>query len=173
MAILLVSMGLDPDVSSGQSSSAVQQVSVGVAPIVVMAVFGEPRPFILDGMTTQNSISDLSSYYNLTTNLDGVMISAEIDAPMPAGTSLFLSGESMLGTSRGLIDISRATSSRQIISSIDHGLENGRRFHYEFRVDDGIDEIPLQSRTVTLSLLDPSSRVISQMAQTVFFGASR
>ena len=121
-------LGFSPHITNGQSTVAVQKVSVTVAPIVIMAVFGEPRPFIFDGTTELTRMIDESSYYNLTTNVDGVVISAEIDAPIPEGTLLFLSGESTLGSRCGPIDISRATNSREIISSIDRGLENGRFF---------------------------------------------
>ncbi len=168
--VLLAVLGVCPRPATGQSPGAVQHVSVTVAPIVVMAVVGEPRPFIIDTASGQSAISDATSFYNLTTNVDDVVISAEIDAPMPIGTLLFLSGESALGTSRGPVDISRATTARVLISSIGHGLENSRRLHYEFRLTDNPTDIPIQSRTVTLALLNPTTGIENRIAQTIVFG---
>ena len=172
-AVIMALLGFSPHISRGQPSTAAQVVTVTVAPIVVMAVFGEPSPFIFNETTELTRMTDESSYYNLSTNLGGVVILAEIDAPMPEGIRLFLSGESTLGTSRGPIDISRTTNAREIITSIKPGLENGRRLHYEFRVEESAGESPLQSRIVTLSVLNPMTGLATRMAQTIFFEVDR
>lgn len=170
LAVLLL-IGLSETTAHGQTSSAVQHVSVTVQPIVVMAVFGQPQPFVLDHRSNggENSIRDLSSFYNLTTNVDGVILTAEIDSPMPAGTSLSLSAETTLGVSNGSVDISAETVGRHIVSSISRGLENNRRFAYEFRADGSVVSLPLQSRTVSLSLLNPATGTSTRFEQTIFF----
>ncbi len=167
--LLLATTAMLPRMAVGQS--AVQRVSVTVSPIVVMAVFGDPAPMILSTGTTGSAL-DRSSFYNLTTNVENVRLTAEIDMPMPAGTHLVLSAETTIGISSGSVEVSKATSPTNLVSSISRGLENGQRLTYAFSSEASSVEIPFQSRTITLTLVDPATLKSSQMVQTVFFGVT-
>jgi len=156
------------------AQTAIQHVSVTISPIVVMAVFGEPVPLLLStgAVATAGPVRDRSSFYNLTTNVENVRLTAEIDTPMPSGTRLTLSAETTIGESSGVVDVSKATSPAILVSSISRGLENGQRLTYAFSSGASSVEVPFQSRTITLTLIDPTTRKSSQMIQTVFFGVT-
>jgi hypothetical protein len=170
--LFLLSATMLPALTRAQTTA--QRVSVSVSPIVVMSVFGEPGPLLIHGGQNQTTrtVEDASSYYNLTTNVPRVEITAVIDTPMPAGTSLRLLGEATLGMSSGSVDISTAKSPVVVISGINRGLENGQSLTYLFSADNDIENIPLQNRTVTLALVDPSTGLASVMVQTVSFGVT-
>lgn len=115
-------------------------------------------------------LQDGSTFYNLTTNVANVYLQAELDLPMPDGTQLWIRGESRLGNSHGKTLLGEAGKESRIITGIKRGLENGRGIVYELKVDASVVDIPLQSRTITLSLVDPDNNQRHQVVQTLFFG---
>lgn len=161
-----------PPRASAQNRTAAQQVRIMVEPIIALAVVGEPRPLILAELDIPGDrrVRDHTSYYDITTNVEGLQLWVEIDKPMPGGTHLFLSGETTLGEGHGSRDISNAVSGVRLVSAIGRGLENGRSLAYEFVVADGIDVLAIQYRTVTVRLMDPITNRSSKATQTIVFG---
>jgi hypothetical protein len=71
---------------------------------------------------------------------------------MPAGTTLSIDLQSTRGTSRGRVDISRATSPVEVVTNILRGAERDRRITYYFGAAAEAGEISHASRNVTLTL---------------------
>jgi len=138
-----------------------------------MSVSGNPLPLFIEKKDKKKRVvaSDASTFYNLTTNIENVLIQAELDLPMPEGTELWLTGESGLGSSHGLTQL-RVGGATSIVSGISRGLENGRPLRYEFVATDAALDIPTQSRTVTLTLMDTETGQRQQLLQTVLFSAT-
>lgn len=150
--------------------SGSHRVSVGIAPISVMAIVGDVAPLVVyRNDDNYNGFVRGVSTYNLTTNIPNVYIEATLDSPMPDGTSLWLTGESTLGKSvgRSKLDADRYT---KVVSNIDRGLENGRTLAFRFVVTNAAKDLPIQSRNVTISLVDEKNGRREDHTQTVFFG---
>lgn len=150
--------------------SASHTVHIGVSPITVMSVSGDPLPFIVDKSTATDRIvaTDASTFYNLTTNIEGVFIQAELDLPMPDGSELWISGLSSLGMTHGKVQL-KGGSPLQLISGINRGYENGQAIEYAFIASPDAEDIPLQSRSVTLTIVDRANGRQEQHTQTVYF----
>ena len=150
--------------------SASHTVHIGVSPITVMSVSGDPLPFIVDKSAAIDQIvaTDASTFYNLTTNIEGVFIQAELDLPMPEGSELWISGLSSLGMTHGKVQL-KGGSPLQFISGISRGFENGQSIEYAFVTSPDAEDIPFQSRSVTLTLVDRANGRQEQHTQTVYF----
>ncbi len=118
------------------------------------------------------SVMDASTFYNLTTNVSNVIIEAELDVEMPQGTELWLTAESRLGHSEGAIRLQGSGQSHRLVSAIARGLENGRGLTYEFVVREDVRSLLLQTRRVTLALIDAETGRRQEVVQTVVFGVS-
>ena len=148
-------------------------VTLGVRPITVLATSGDPLPLIaLSGGRTQ---TDVSTFYSLTSNVDNVLIEAALDHALPTGTHLEVSLSSTLGRSHRWMDLSNGLASAVLVSSMRKGLENGQSIAYRLTIDDDVDSLELQSRTVSLSLRDPvsgSSHTVHQLVTIGLFAPS-
>jgi len=169
LSVLLVSGSLFLAPVLAQTSAS-HTVTMGISPISVIAVSGDPIPLIIQRGTPfdTDEVIDATTFYNLTTNMPDVIISARLDSPMPGGTRLFLAAESALGNGAGETRLSM--SSRNLVTSIDRGLENGRMLQYRFDTSRSTGAVPLQSRRVTISITDESSGTSQEVYQYVQFG---
>lgn len=159
--------------AQGQTvGSSSHTVTIGVSPITVMSVSGNPAPFLVDRQEgdTGGSVTDASTFYNVTTNMPNVYLTASLDFSMPEGTSLLITGESVLGNSHGVMRLTSGGEEVHLASGISRGLENGRGLEYRFEYDDAALDIPFQSRNVTFSLVDAASNSAHQVVSTVYFG---
>lgn len=138
-----------------------------------MSVSADPQPFVIKTSTLESNptVNSTSSFYNLTTNVENVLIQAELDLPMPAGLELWLSGESLLGQSHGLVQLD-GSGIRPIVSGIQRGLENGRELTYQLIAAPFVKDIPFQSRTITLTLMDKVNSQQQQITQTLYFSSA-
>jgi hypothetical protein len=151
-------------------SSASHRVHIGIEPITVMALSGDPLPLnILLASGSSRSAIDASSFYNLTTNVERVEIEARLDEPLPAGLRLRLRAESSIGSSLGVVTLVGDGRARRVVANMDRGLENGQRLEYELVADPGMAPVPFQSRTVVLSLVNPQNGYRQDLRQLIHF----
>ena len=151
------------------STSGSHTVSIGINPITVIAVSGDPLPLSLQPESGMLVVRDASTHYNLTTNVEGVRIEAILDFPMPPGLHLRLRAETGLGQSGGSINLSSSSRGIQLVGGIGRGLENGRLLEYELEADSGIGHIPLQERRVTVAIVNPDTGFRQEVSQMVTF----
>mgnify|MGYP001564832713 CR=1 FL=1 len=158
----------------GLTSSSSHTVSLGVSPITVMSISGDPIPFMIERQSDDQggAISESSTFYNVTTNVKNVYLTAELDFPMPEGTELWIAGESVLGNSHGLTRMNSNGRKVRLATGLKRGLENGRALEYRFTYDDTVTDIPFQSRSILFSLVHGPSKQSYQITRTVYFGVS-
>ncbi len=154
--------------------TASHTVTVSIGRIAALAVSGNPAPLIVDKTSDSESISltDGSTFYNLTTNIKNVLLSAKLDSEMPEGTELWITGDTSLGQSHGRVKLTGTGDDTHLVTQISRGLENGRVLTYEFVANEGAVAVPFQSRQVTISLLDSQTWKERKVVQTVFFSVS-
>ena len=147
-------------------------VRLGVEPIVVMAVSSNPVPLIVDRHVTPGNavVRDGSSFYNLTSNVDNVRIEVSLDRPMPTGTHLAVSVASSLGRSSGWVDVTRGGRDVAAVTGMSRGLENGRVISFQFVVSDDVDQLEIENRLLTITVVDPVSRTSHTSYQNIQFG---
>ena len=122
----------------------------------VLTVTGSPTPFVILTATAGSQplalTNALTSYFVKVKNIAGPQrISAQLDAPMPAGTTItLLMGASAGATSLGPVALD--LSARDIVVNI--AREGGSIFPitYVFTATVAAGVLPLQTRTVTLTL---------------------
>lgn len=141
-----------------QQASVSQSVTLVVEPVTRVVVSGNPRPLAilhLDEHGGAVSVSDNSTSYSLYTNVNATRITASIDRPVPPGTTLSVSLDSGLGSSRGLVDISDATQAVDVVTSIQRGVELNRPITYRFSADPTLTQaFENESRTITLTIVE-------------------
>jgi hypothetical protein len=122
----------------------------------VLTVTGSPTSFIITtavaGSEPLALTNALTSYFVKVKNIAGPQrIAAQLDAPMPAGTTITLTmGASTGATSLGPVALDM--SARDIVVNI--AKEAGSTFPitYVFTATVAAGVVPLQSRTVTLTM---------------------
>lgn len=122
----------------------------------VLTVTGSPGPFLVTtaiaGSQPVALTNNTTSYFVKAKNAAGPQrISAQLDAPMPAGTTLTLTmGVSSGATSLGPVSLDM--SARDIVVNI--AKENGNTFPitYVFNATVAAGVLPTQTRTVTLTM---------------------
>jgi hypothetical protein len=142
---------------SQDGSSVSQIVTVEVKPITKIAVSGNPGALIItEAVAGENlsAVEDENTRYSVTTNLDNMKIVASINDPMPSGTKLLINLQSSRGYSVGTVDISHALSSVNVVTGLSRNSDRDQTIKYTFAADANVAEIPMQSRTVTLTLTD-------------------
>ena len=159
LATILASMVVTSGVLWAQTdgSSVTQSVTIEVKPITKMSVSGDPGPLIINASETTSeplSIRDDKTTYSLTTNLDMMKIVASINDKMPDGTKLMVSLASSKGQSAGIVDLSDATSPVDVVTGIGRCSQNNETISYTFAATEGVEDVPLQSRVVVLTLTD-------------------
>lgn len=152
-------------------TSASHTVKVGLQPITVIAVSADPLPLSLltDSSAGMDRSVDATTHYNLTSNVDNVVIEATLDRPMPSGLKLRLRAESSLGQSLGAVTLSTSSRSGRIVDGIGRGLENGRVLEYELVASGSTKAVPLQERDITLTIINQDSGYRQEVSQVVSF----
>ena len=146
LLVILVSQ----EVRSQYTNEAKQLVMLEVKPISKISLAGNLNAFMLTG--DQTSISDNTTRYSLTTNVDNMKIVASINNQMPAGTNLKIRLASRNASSNGVVDVSQATSPVTVVSGIHRGIEVDQTISYEFSAASEIRDLPNTSRSVTFTL---------------------
>jgi hypothetical protein len=138
-------------------SSVTQSVTIEVKPVTKICVSGNPNPLIINDVTSESnpvSVCDNNTRYNLTTNLDHMKIVASINDRMPFGTRLMVMLSSSKGLSAGTVDLSDAVSPVDVVTGIGRCSDVNQSISYTFAANEGVDEVPVQTRVVTLTLSD-------------------
>jgi hypothetical protein len=97
-------------------------------------------------------VSDENTKYSLVTNIDNMKIVASISDRMPAGTKLMIKLASSKAASVGLVDLSNALTPVDVVRSIRKGSDVDQSISYTFAANAEVDDIPSQSRVITLTL---------------------
>ena len=129
---------------------------VAVGQSTALTVTGSPAAFVITtaiaGAQPAALTNSLTSYFVKAKNAAGPQrISAQLDSPMPAGTSLTLTMAPSAGaTSLGPVTLDM--SARDIVVNIkkDNGSTHGMTYVFTATVAAGV--IPSQTRTVTLTM---------------------
>jgi hypothetical protein len=129
---------------------------VSLAQFTALTVTGSPAPFVIAtataGLQPASITNSVTSYFVKAKNAAGPQkISAQLNAPMPAGTTITLRMAPSSGaTSLGPVVLDM--TSRDIVVNI--AKENGSTLPitYVFSATVAAGVIPLQTRTVTLTL---------------------
>lgn len=157
--------------SSYAQTSASHTVAIRIQPITVMAVSGDPIPMsILAQEGYDGGVQTAQTFYDLTTNVDHVYIEATLDAPMPEGAELHVRATSTIGQSRGSVLLDGRSRAKRLVNNMKRGLENGQTLEYTFSADASLGPIPMQSRQVTIALVNPDTGYRQELRQTVSFG---
>lgn len=138
-------------------SITTQTLTLEVKPISKISVSGNPNSLLITDFTAGTNtatVSDNSTWYDITTNLNGMKIVASISDPMPDGTRLMLKLGSSKGSSAGTVDISDARTPLDVVQAIERGMEASQTISYVFAADATAGEIVPQSRTITLTLTE-------------------
>ena len=173
-SFLLLLIGILYPVTSSfaqSSNSSASTISVSVLPIIEFGILGGPVSLVIPGgRESVLTVTDQSTWYNATTNLDEITLAAKIDKPMPEGITLLLSASSTLGNANLKTEISDAVEYQDLVSGIKRGLENNQALNYTISYDAGISELEIGFRTITLAMYDESTGQISYASQKVIFG---
>ena len=129
---------------------------MSLAQFTALTVTGSPAPFVIAtataGLQPASITNSVTSYFVKAKNAAGPQkISAQLNAPMPAGTTITLRMAPSSGaTSLGPVVLDM--TSRDIVVNI--AKENGSTLPitYVFSATVAAGVIPLQTRTVTLTL---------------------
>jgi hypothetical protein len=152
IVIVIASVGL---MAQGRGSSATQSVTLEVKPIAKISVAGNPTPLIINDALPGSdlaSVSDENTKYSLVTNVDNMKIVASINDRMPAGTKLMIKLTSSKSASVGMVDLSSALTPVDVVRGIRKGSDVNQSISYTFAANAEIDDIPSQSRMITLTL---------------------
>ncbi len=150
--IVVASAGL---MAQGRGNSATQSVTLEVKPIAKISVAGYLTPLIINDALPGSglaSVSDENTKYSLVTNIDNMKIVASINDRMPTGTKLMIKLTSSKAASAGLVDLSNALTPVDVVRGIKKGSDVGQSISYTFAANAEVDDIPSQSRTITLTL---------------------
>jgi hypothetical protein len=152
IVIVIASVGL---IAQSRGSSATQSVTLEVKQIAKISVAGNLTPLIINDATPRSdlaSVSDENSKYSLVTNVDNMKIVASISDRMPAGTKLMIKLTSSKAASVGMVDLSSALTPVDVVRGIKKGSDVNQSISYTFAANAEVDNIPSQSRMITLTL---------------------
>jgi hypothetical protein len=136
-------------------SSVTQSVTIEVKPITKISVTGNPGPLLITDAAPGSdltSVSDASTKYSLTTNLDNMKIVASINDHMPPGTKLMVRLSSSKASSIGTVDLSGAMTPVDVVTGISKCSDVNQSIDYTFAANADVSVIATQSRVVTLTL---------------------
>ncbi len=135
-------------------NTASQTVTFQVQAITEISVSGNPGALVINSATAgsdPNSVSDSSTTYALTTNENNRKITAAIDSPMPAGTTLKITLAAPPGaTSAGAVTL--GTSAQDVVTGISTLNTSGKTITYTFDATAAAGTVASQTRTVTLTV---------------------
>jgi hypothetical protein len=151
LVLAISSTGL---IAQSRSNSATQTVTLEVKSVTKISVAGNPTPLIINDAQPGSipaSVNDENTKYSLVTNLDNMKIVASINDQMPKGTKLLVKLNSK-ATSVGTVDLSSALTPVDVVRGIGKGSDLDQSISYTFAANAEVDDIPAQSRVITLTL---------------------
>jgi hypothetical protein len=100
-------------------------------------------------------VSNNTTSYNITHNGSAAgKITANINSPLPAGITLELTLASALGTSKGIQNISNATTALDVVDGIAMGKDATQMITYNFSATPEAGVFASTVKTVTLTVTD-------------------
>ncbi|HEY4612945.1 MAG TPA: hypothetical protein VII11_08190 [Bacteroidota bacterium] len=138
-------------------ATATQVLTLEVKAVNRIAVSGNPMPLVISDMPAgvpSATVSDYSTQYDVTTNMESMKIVASINSEMPDGTQLMLDLGSEKGSSAGIVDVSNATTPISVVSGIQRGSDAGQSIGYVFKAFAAAGMMASDSRTVTLTITE-------------------
>jgi hypothetical protein len=153
--VLLVVFSTASVLAQAGTSSVTQSVTIEVKPITRLSVTGNPSLLMINDVTpgtSLSSVSDEGTKYSLITNLENMKIVASINDKMPAGTKLMVKLSSSKAASAGVVDLSGALSPVDVVTGLSRTSDKNQSICYTFAANSNVDEIPSQTRIVTLTL---------------------
>ncbi len=144
--------------SFAQLSSANQLVTLEVKVVNKINISG-PISLTIDdvipGGADLQPVSNNLTSYNITHNGSAVgKITAAINSPLPAGITLQLTLASTLGTSKGIQNISNATTAIDVVDGINQGKDATQMITYNFSATPEAGVFTSTTKTVTLTITD-------------------
>ena len=142
------------------AQTANQTLSLSVVAVQQIAVSGNPGALTLNavatiGLPNYTPATDASTSYSITQNAGVSRITAELDANMPANTTLQVNLASTLGTTAGTVDISNtAGSAANVVTAIANGADQNQTITYTFSGTTAATPFA-GTRVVTLTLVTP------------------
>ena len=143
---LPIVLGLLLLISSRPATAQADKLSVSASPATmtittVPAAGQQPTP-----------VSDASTTYRVTAMNGPRKITASLNAPMPAGVTLTATFSASAGaTSSGPVNLDLST--RDLVININNAFKDLQTITYQLSATVAAGVIPLQSRTVTLTLV--------------------
>jgi len=140
------------------AQSAAQLVTLEVKVVNKINISGPVSLTIDDaipGGAGLQPVSNNATSYNITHNGSAVgKITAAINSSLPAGITLELTLASTLGTSRGIQDISNATTAIDVVDGIGQGKDGAQMITYDFSATPEAGVFASTVKTVTLTVTD-------------------
>ena len=153
-----------------QSNRSMQHVSVGVRPIVALAV--SPLDAALANPTDRADRAIVAhATWAMSTNASGLDLTVRLDSPMPNGQHLEISAASELGEGLRSVRIS-SSDDVAIVSSIERGREKGTPIEFSI-VGKPASAGEMLIRTVTFTLTDPVSGTSDSVSREIRFRAGQ
>jgi len=151
LAVLVLGLVFSQNVFA---QTADQTVTFAVNAVAKLAVSGDPGALTITdgtaGATALTSVSNAGTTYSLTHNSNSALkITAELDADMPASTTLNLALASGNGTPG---NSNLTTTAADIVTNIARGADATQTITYTFGADASAGVIASTTRTVTLTL---------------------
>ncbi len=110
---------------------------------------------VVPGGADLQPVSNNATSYNITHNGSATgKITAEINSPLPTGIKLELTLASTLGTSKGIQDISSATTAIDVVDGINQGKDATQMITYDFSATPEAGVFASTTKTVTLTVTD-------------------
>ncbi|MCI0706271.1 MAG: hypothetical protein L0Y80_02135 [Ignavibacteriae bacterium] len=154
-AILILVLTVVVSVSAFAQTSATQVLTLEVKAINKIAVTGNPQPLVINDIPAgveSATVSDYSTTYDVTTNMENMKIVASINSPLPSGMQLMVDLGSDQGSTAGLVDVSNATTPVNVVTGIQRGSDASQAIGYVFTAYATAGTMPSDSRVVTLTI---------------------
>ena len=136
-------------------STATQVLTLEVKAINKIAVTGNPQPLVISEIPAgveSATVSDYSTQYDVTTNMESMKIVASIDNPLPNGMQLMMDLGSNKGATAGLVDVSNATTPVSVVTGIQRGSDASQSIGYIFKANATAGTMSSSARVVTLTI---------------------
>jgi hypothetical protein len=138
------------------ANTATQSVTFEVQAIDEISASANPAPLIVSTATAgsePDAATDNTTSYAVTTNGSNKKITGEIDADMPANTTLQVNLSAPAGGSSAG-DVTLSTTPADLVTVITQRAESGLTISYTFSATVAAGVLASGSRTVTLTLTD-------------------
>ena len=153
--IILLTVAISAPVFA--QASATQVLTLEVKAVNKIAVTGNPMPLVINDIPAgleSATVSDYSTKYDVTTNMENMKIAASINSALPDGMQLMLDLGSQQGSITGMVDVSNATTPVNVVTGIQRGSDAGQTIGYVFKAFASAGMMSSDARVVTLTITE-------------------